>query len=61
MKNWLIYDYANRKETIKMYKKVLKSNNSEVDKKAANRLFVLREMELDIQRQSMQRGTNSII
>lgn len=42
MKRWLIYDYANRRETIKMYKKVLKSNNSEVDKKAANRLFVLR-------------------
>jgi len=65
MKRWLIYDYDNRKETIKMYKKVLKSNNTDEDKKDANRLFILREMELDIHRQSMrqsmQRGTNDFI
>lgn len=61
MKKWLIFDYANRRETIKMYKKVLKSNNSEMDKKDSNRLFILREMEMDIHRQSMQRGNNSII
>lgn len=42
LKRWLIFDYANRRETIKMFKKVLKSNNSDEDKKAANRLFVLR-------------------
>lgn len=42
-----------------MFKKVLKSNNSETDAKDANRLFILREMELDIQKQSLQRNKNS--
>lgn len=27
MKKWLIYDYYNRKESFKMYKKIIKSNN----------------------------------
>ena len=47
MKRWLIYDYDNRKEVFKMYKKVIKSNNQEADRKAYNRMFVLKELGLD--------------
>ena len=48
MKKWLIYDYHNRKEGFKMYKKIIKSNNQEEDKKAYNRLFILNDLALDI-------------
>lgn len=46
MKRWLIYDYANSKETFKMYKKVIKSNNSDESKKEYNKMFVLRDLKL---------------
>lgn len=46
MKRWLIYDYANSKETFKMYKKVIKSSNSDESKKEYNKMFVLRDLKL---------------
>lgn len=46
MKRWLIHDYANSKEAFKMYKKILKSNNSDAKKKELNKMFVLRDLRL---------------
>lgn len=33
MKKWLIYNYAENKETFKMYKRVLKPNSTEEGRK----------------------------
>ena len=47
MKRWLIFDYENRKEKFKMYKKVIKSNNSQSNMKEFNRMFIIKDLKLD--------------
>lgn len=46
MKKWLIYNYAESKETFKMYKKVIKSNNNDESRKELNKKFVLKDLGL---------------
>jgi hypothetical protein len=46
LKRWLIYDYDNRKESFKIYKKVIKANNLDLDRKSHNRMLVLRNLQL---------------
>ena len=68
MKKWLIYDYYNRKESFKMYKKIIKSNNQEQSKKAYNRMFILHDLgmvekeprEEEMERKNEIRADNSL-
>ena len=41
MKRWLIHNYAQSKEVFKMYKRIIKSNNTLYTQREYNKLFIL--------------------